>query len=183
MKLYIVGFQPAAASAARFTNISLLSLSQLIEGAAPDVEQSLLTRLEAKTLELMKALKGLQMEVPNSTWGSVFRGKPGVNLQDAMSGLGALSFLIDAMQGAKLGEFRGAVPTAFPVEGSAYVSLPDISSVLLEGSRLVSEVAFWLRKQHERMRRAERRLAAKGCSLEAILSKGRNGAANGSFHT
>lgn len=157
-----IGFQPAAVAAASLTNVSLLSLSKLEAGSAPDVEGHLLARLELETLSLVKLVKGLQVELERSERGGLFVKygvKPGVEYRGAMSGLGSLMFLVSAIQGARIGEFDNAVPRAFPNETNRYVALENTAAVIVEGFRLVSEVRGWFGRQAERMQRAERRLA------------------------
>lgn len=154
-----VGFQPAAAAAASFTNIGLLSLSALNDAVKPDVERLLLAQLEIQVLDLMKTLRSFDMAVPHESGINVIRGKPGVDVRHVMCGIGALLGLRDAIQGAKIGEFRGAVLKEFPCKEERLVHLSELPRVLTEGERLILEVRAWVQKQKDRMQRAEHLLA------------------------
>ena len=154
-----VGFQTGAVSAANLTNLSLLSLQSLDEAVTPDFQRLRLAQLEIEILGLRKNLLELRMDVPRGTWGAVTRGKPGVNSGHIMGGVGALLFLLDSINAAKLGEYRGVVPRSFLDGEGPYVRIVDSGSLLAQGVRLVSEVRSWVSKQPERIRRAERLLA------------------------
>jgi hypothetical protein len=154
-----VGFQPAAVSAAKLTNVSLLSLKELETGATPDVQQYLLVLLERETLALMKLAKDLIVEVERGPTGAMFRARPGVQYPGGPGMLGSLAGLLSALQGIKTGDYNNAIPRAFPDLHSS-VLLPNADAVLSEGFRLVSEIKLWLSKQEQRMQKAARRLAA-----------------------
>lgn len=153
-----VGFQPGAISAANITSISLLSIADLQEAVAPDVQRLLLAQLEAESLALREALLALQT---TSRQGreTVVRGKPGVHGHHLMSGLGALLFLLEAINGAKLHKYPMTIPRS-PTSGiDEYVRISDLASLINEGGNLVSEMRSWERRQAQRVKRAQRLLA------------------------
>ena len=153
-----VGFQPAAASAAVLTNLSLLSLAQLESGAAPDVQESLLALLEKETLELMKASRDLSEEVERHPSGITIRPKPGVEFPTGTYVVGSLVCLLSALQGMKTGDFNNAIPRSFPNDLSNSVELVDPHALLVEGFRLIGEIKTWLTRQQKRIQRANRLL-------------------------
>lgn len=153
-----VGFQPAANAAAALTNVSLLSLRELVAASSHDLAQYRLALLEVEALSLLKLLRNLQTVVSEDRIFTTYRSKPGVDLH-ALAGEGSLVFLISALQGAKIGEFTYWLPRVFPQTNKQNVKLVDLQTALIEGSRLVAEVSHWYSKQEERMERASRRLA------------------------
>lgn len=154
-----VGFQPAAASAAVLTTLSLLSLAQLESGAAPDVQESLLALLEKETLDLMKASRDLSEEVERRPTGLTIRPKPGVEFPTGTYVVGSLVCLLSALQGMKTGDFNNAIPRSFPNDLSS-VKLVDPHALLVEGFRLIGEIKTWLTRQQGRIQRANRLLKA-----------------------
>jgi Restriction endonuclease len=153
------GFQPAATASADKTSLSLLTLRDLQDRAAPDIRSSLLSQLEVRAISMTVIARDLHLSADYGSSGKCFRLRPGVDPAGGEAALGIAVMLNTALMESKVGHFDSVLPRAFPPKGAGYVKVSSLDQLLQEGLRLLGAMDTWLATQQVRVGRAERLLA------------------------
>lgn len=153
------GFQPAARAAADKTSLSLLTLKELQDRAAPDVRSSLLSQLELRAISMTATARGLHLREDCGSNGACFRLRLGIDPAGGQAALGTAVMLNSALTDSKVGRFDNVLPRSFPPKQADYVRVRSLDELLREGLRVLGAMDTWFAAQQVRVGRAERLLA------------------------